>query len=60
MAIDDAGKPVMEEISLIDCPYCDSVLKVAQHPGTADGLPHVTCGADCPEGGELVVIDYDE
>ncbi len=59
VGIDDKGKPIMEEISLIDCPNCDAVLKVLQHPGTADGLPFVTCGDECPGGPIFTVIDYD-
>ncbi len=59
VAIDKGGKPVMEDVSLVDCPDCGAELQVSQHAATADGLPHVTCGADCPGGGELVVVDYD-
>ncbi len=59
VGIDDAGKPIMESISLIDCPECGAALKVLQHPATADGLPFVTCGDDCPGGSTLTVIDYD-
>lgn len=59
VGIDKKGKPIMENILLIPCPKCGTSLKVLQHPGTADGLPFVTCMDDCPSGAPLMVIDYD-
>ena len=59
VGVDAEGMPILEDVTLLDCPDCGAVLKVVQHAGTADGLPHVTCGRECPGGAPLVVIDYD-
>lgn len=59
IGVDAAGKPIIEDMKLIDCPDCDTPLKVLQHPGTADGLPFVICSDACPGGAPLTVIDYD-
>ncbi len=59
VGIDERGKPIMEEISLIDCPDCGEALKILQHAATADGLPFVTCRDDCSGDAALTVIDYD-
>lgn len=60
VGVDNEGMPIIEDVKLVDCPDCGHSLKVVQHPSTADGLPHVTCGRECPGGSILTVIDYDE